>query len=389
MATLLLFVIYISFIGLGIPDSLFGTAWPAIYAEFHLPISWASFVSVTICCGTVVSSMMSARVIRMLGTNKVAAVSTAMTAAALLGFSLSGNLLAMCLWAVPLGLGAGAIDTALNNYVALHYSARVMSFLHCFFGVGVTVSPFVLSLVISGEQGWRGGYRIAFGIQLVITLLLFFTLPVWHKVHPPAESGGQGGGRDLSLREIARIPGVKLMWSLFITSCAIECTCGNWASTFLVEYKHVPAERAARIVMFYYAGMTLGRLLSGLLAAKLDSWKIIRLGQIVLGAALAVLLLPGAPEAAAAALFLVGLGNGPLFPNFNYLTPKNFGEEASQSVMGTQMAASYVGIMVAPAVCGVLGQWIHMGIFPLYLAAFYLIMLAATQRIKRVLRVTL
>ena len=179
------------------------------------------------------------------------------------------------------------------------------------------------------------------------------------------------------------------MWSLFITSCAIECTCGNWASTFLVEYKHVPAERAARIVMFYYAGMTLGRLLSGLLAAKLDSWKIIRLGQIVLGAALAVLLLPGAPEAAAAALFLVGLGNGPLFPNFNYLTPKNFGEEASQSVMGTQMAASYVGIMVAPAVCGVLGQWIHMGIFPLYLAAFYLIMLAATRRVKRVLRVTL
>ena len=254
MAALLLIVIYISFIGLGIPDSLFGTAWPAIYAEFHLPISCASFVSVTICCGTVVSSMMSAKVIRLLGTNKVAAVSTAMTAAALLGFSLSGNLLAMCLCAVPLGLGAGAIDTALNNYVALHYSARVMSFLHCFFGVGVTVSPFVLSLVISGEQGWRGGYRIAFGIQLVITLLLFFTLPVWRKVHPPAESGGQGGGRDLSLREIARIPGVKLMWSLFITSCAIECTCGNWASTFLVEYKHVPAERAARIVMFYYAG---------------------------------------------------------------------------------------------------------------------------------------
>ena len=273
MAALLLIVIYISFIGLGIPDSLFGTAWPAIYAEFHLPISCASFVSVTICCGTVVSSMMSAKVIRLLGTNKVAAVSTAMTAAALLGFSLSGNLLAMCLCAVPLGLGAGAIDTALNNYVALHYSARVMSFLHCFFGVGVTVSPFVLSLVISGEQGWRGGYRIAFGIQLVITLLLFFTLPVWRKVHPPAESGGQGGGRDLSLREIARIPGVKLMWSLFITSCAIECTCGNWASTFLVEYKHVPAERAARIVMFYYAGMTLGRLLSGLLAAKLEDRK--------------------------------------------------------------------------------------------------------------------
>lgn len=387
MATLLLIVIYVSFIGLGIPDSLFGTAWPAIYGEFQLPISFASFVSVTICCGTIVSSMVSARVIRRLGTNKVSAISTAMTAAALLGFSFSGNLLMMCLWAVPLGLGAGAIDTALNNYVALHYSARVMSFLHCFFGVGVSISPFVLSLVISGELGWRGGYRIAFGIQLAITLLLVFTLPLWYKVHPPAEAGEQGGGRDLRLGEIARIPGVKLMWCLFITSCAIECTCGNWASTFLVEYKHVPAERAARIVMFYYVGMALGRFLSGILAAKLDSWRIIRLGQITLGGALAVLLLPGAPAIAAAALFLVGLGNGPLFPNFNYLTPRNFGEEASQSVMGTQMAASYVGIMAAPAVCGLLGQWLSMGIFPIYLAAFYLVMLLATRRLKRLLHV--
>lgn len=389
MATLLLIVIYLSFIGLGIPDSLFGTAWPAVYAEFQLPISFASFVSVTICCGTIVSSVMSAKIIRLLGTNKVAAVSTAITAAALLGFSFSENLPAMCLCAVPLGLGAGAIDTALNNYVALHYSARVMSFLHCFFGIGVTISPFILSQVIGGKAGWRGGYRIAFIIQLAITALLACTLPVWGKVHPVTEAGPQKRTKDLRLGEIARIPGVKLMWVLFIASCAIECTCGNWASTFLVEYKHVPAERAARIVMFYYAGMTLGRLLSGLLAAKLDSWKIIRLGQITLGAALALLLLPGAPEVAAAALFLVGLGNGPLFPNFNYLTPRNFGEEASQSVMGTQMAASYVGIMAAPAVCGVLGQWIHMGIFPFYLAAFYLMMLAATRRVKRVLRATL
>ena len=389
MAALLLIVIYLSFIGLGIPDSLFGTAWPAVYAEFQLPISFASFVSVTICCGTIVSSVMSAKIIRLLGTNRVAAISTAMTAAALLGFSFSGSLPAMCLWAIPLGLGAGAIDTALNNYVALHYSARVMSFLHCFFGIGVTISPFVLSQVIDGELGWRGGYRIAFGIQLAVTALLAVTLPVWGKVHPATEAGAQEQAKDLRLGEIARIPGVKLMWTLFIASCAIECTCGNWASTFLVEYKHVPAEQAARIVMFYYAGMALGRFLSGLLAARLDSWRIIGIGQAVLGAALAILLLPGAPWIAGTGLFLVGLGNGPLFPNFNYLTPKNFGEEASQSVMGTQMAASYVGIMVAPAVCGVLGQWIHMGIFPLYLAAFYLIMLAATRRIKRVLRVTL
>ncbi len=383
MATILLTVIYIAFIGLGIPDSLFGTAWPAIYTEFHLPISCASLVSATICCGTIASSMLSARVIRRFGTNVVSAVSTALTAAALLGFSFSENLLAVCLLAIPLGLGAGAIDTALNNYVAIHYSARVMSFLHCFYGVGVSVSPFVLSLVIGGKSGWRGGYRIAFGIQLAITLLLVVTLPVWHKVHGPSETAEGGGARDLTLGEIARIPGVKLMWTLFIASCAIECTCGNWASTFLVEYKHTPPERAARIVMFYYVGMALGRFLSGLLAAKLDSWRIIRLGEMTLGIALAVLLLPGSPPLAAAGLFLVGLGNGPLFPNFNYLTPQNFGEEASQSVMGTQMAAAYGGIMIAPAVCGLLGQRFTMGIFPFYLIAFYLVMLLAARQMKR------
>ena len=382
MATLLLIVIYVSFIGLGIPDSLFGTAWPAIYGEFHLPISFASFVSVTICCGTIVSSVMSAKIIRLLGTNRVAAISTAMTAAALLGFSISGSLPAMCLWAIPLGLGAGAIDTALNNYVALHYSARVMSFLHCFFGIGVTISPFVLSQVIDGELGWRGGYRIAFGIQLAVTALLAVTLPVWGKVHPVTEAGAQEQAKDLRLGEIARIPGVKLMWTLFIASCAIECTCGNWASTFLVEVRHMAAEQAAGLVMLYYAGMALGRFLSGLLAARLDSWRIIGIGQAVLGAALAILLLPGAPWIAGTGLFLVGLGNGPLFPNFNYLTPRNFGQEASQAVMGAQMAASYAGILAAPAVCGVLGQAVHMGIFPVYLLVFYFIMLAASRKAR-------
>ncbi len=389
MATLLLIVIYVSFVGLGIPDSLFGTAWPAIYTEFQLPISFASFVSVTICCGTIVSSMMSAKVIRRLGTNRVAAVSTAMTAAALLGFSFSGNLLVMCLCAVPLGLGAGAIDTALNNYVALHYSARVMSFLHCFFGIGVTISPFVLSLVIDSGLGWRGGYRIAFGIQAAITLLLAATLPVWGKVHPVSAGEEQEQVRDLSLREVARIPGVKLMWFLFIASCAIECTCGNWASTFLVEHKGLGAERAAGIVTFYYMGMALGRFLSGVAASRLDSWRIIRLGQITLGGAMVILLIPGPAWLAAAGLFLVGLGNGPMFPNFNYLTPRNFGADVSQAVIGTQMAASYVGIMLAPAVCGLLGQWINMGVFPFYLAFFYLLMLAATRRVRRVLGVNL
>lgn len=385
MATILLIVIYIAFIGLGIPDSLFGTAWPAIYTEFGLPISFASFVTVIISCGTIVSSMASARVIGRFGTNRVSAFSTAMTAAALLGFSCSSSLIAMCLFAVPLGLGAGAIDTALNNYVALHYSATHMSFLHCFYGIGVTVSPYILSLVISGNHGWRGGYKIAFGIQLVITLVLLFTLPLWSKAHGSENTSDGKEAKALTFREIIQIPGVKLMWCLFITSCAIEYTCGGWGSTFLVEYKQILPEHAAKIIMYYYAGMALGRFLSGVLATRLNSWQIIKIGQCILGAALVILLLPLPAFLSAVGLFMVGLGNGPLFPNFNYLTPQNFGEEVSQSVIGTQMAASYVGIMAAPAVCGILGQNISMGVFPVYLLVFYCIMLITTRRVRTVL----
>lgn len=386
MATLLLIIIYIAFIGLGIPDSLWGTAWPAIYTEFDLPISFASFVSVIISCGTIISSMVSSRVIRHFGTNRVSFVSTAMTALALIGFSCSGNFLLLCLFAVPLGLGAGAIDTALNNYVSLHYSATHMSFLHCFYGIGVSVSPYILSLVISGEYGWRGGYRIAFLIQFSITLILFATLPVWKKAHGRAELSDDHNGKSITLLETVKIPGVKLMWCLFIASCAIECTCGGWGSTFLVEYKHIAAEQAAKFVMFYYVGMALGRFLSGVLAVWPDSWQIIRIGECTLGIAILTLLLPVPSQIVVMGLFLVGLGNGPLFPNFNYLTPQNFGSDVSQSVMGTQMAASYIGIMLAPAACGFLGQTIGMGIFPIYLAAFYVMLIVMTGRAKQILQ---
>ncbi len=387
MATILLVVIYMAFIGLGIPDSLFGTAWPAIYPEFQLPISSAGFVTVTISSGTIVASMVSAGVISRFGTEKVSAFSTAMTAAALLGFSCSGNLLMLCLSAIPLGLGAGAIDTALNNYVAVHYSAVHMSFLHCFYGVGVSVSPFILSMVIDGEQGWRGGYRAAFWIQLCISLVLIFTLPIWKMAHGNRGGERKQGGKALTIKEIMKIPGVKIMWCLFITSCAIEYTCGGWGSTFLVEYRHTGVEQAAGMVMFYYMGMALGRFCSGVLAVRLNSWQIIRIGQCVLGAAIVMLLLPLPGSVSALGLFLVGLGNGPLFPNFNYLTPQNFGEDASQSVMGTQMAAAYAGILAAPAVCGILGQCFGMGIFPAYLLVFFLIMIVSTRKIKRILQV--
>ena len=383
MSTLLLIVIYAAFIGLGIPDSLFGAAWPAVYKEFDLPISAANFVTMIIPCGTIVSSLLSSRLIARYGTNKLTAFSTLLTALALLGFSFSGNLLFFCLFAFPLGLGAGAVDTALNNYVALHYSASSMSFLHCFYGIGVSLSPYILSMVINGPAGWRGGYRIASGIQLAIALLLFGTLPLWSKAHGKEVTETTANTKNLSFGEIARIPGVKGMWCLFITSCGIEYTCGNWGSTFLVEARRMTADQAAGLVVFYYVGMALGRLISGLLASRLHSWKIIRMGQLVLGAALLLLLLPVSPYTSAAGLFLVGLGNGPLFPNFNYLTPENFGADVSQSVMGTQMAVSYVGIMLVPALFGVLGQWMGVELFPFYLLIFYVVMLGMTGKVKK------
>ena len=385
MATLLLAVIYTAFIGLGIPDSLFGTAWPAIYREFSLPISFASFVTVTTSCGTVVSSLMSSQVIRRFGTARVSAFSTALTAVALLGFSFSGSFWLLILCAIPLGLGAGAIDTALNNYVALHYSATHMSFLHCFYGVGVSLSPYVLSLVISGPQGWRGGYRTAFAMQLVIALLLFLTLPLWKKVQG-VRTDGEGGEEKtnaLPVRKVLKLPGVKGMCLLFVASVGIEVTAGSWGATFLVESKGVTEDRAAWYVMFYYIGMAVGRFLSGVLAAKLHSWQIIRLGMVVLGAALVVLLLPVPPVWSAVGLFLVGLGNGPMFPNYNYLAPESFGPEVSQSVIGTQMAFSYIGVMLVPTVFGVLGQVVTVALFPAYLTAFFLVMVVFTVKVRQ------
>ena len=380
MATILLIVIYIDFIGLGIPDSLFGAAWPAIYTEFGLPISYASFVTVIIYGGTVASSLLSAKVINRFGTAKVTAVSTALTAAGLLGFSFSGGLIWLCLFAVPLGLGAGAIDSALNNYIALHYKATHMSFLHCAYGVGVTLSPYLMALALSDNNDWRGGYRIAFFIQIGITAVTLFSLPLWSKIrrintHDEEEDAAP---RTLKLTELIKMPSVRAVWLIFFGSCAIEFTCGSWGSTFLVQSKGMSAENAAKIITFYYAGIAIGRFLSGILAAKLPSWRIIRIGQITIITAIGLLMLPLPVYVAAAGLFLVGLGNGPIYPNLIHLTPKNFGRDISQSVMGSQMAAASIGIMVMPPMFGLLAQGISTDIFPYFLLIMFAVMAVST-----------
>lgn len=385
MATILLIIIYLAFIALGLPDSLFGTAWPAIYEEFALPFSFGSFITVIMTCGTILSSIMSTRLIVRFGTGKVTAISTALTVLALIGNAFAGSFFSICLLAIPLGLGAGAVDTGLNNYVAIHYSSAQMSLLHCFFGVGISISPYIMSRFLSMESGWRGGYRFAFFIQLAIALILLFTLPLWKKV-AAKDSHEEAPMKALSIKELAGIPGVKTMWLLFVVSCAIEYTAGSWGSTYLVEAKGMHADGAAEVVLFYYIGMTVGRLLSGILATKLSCWKIIRFGMIVLGAAVVILLLPVPAVVISIALFLIGLGNGPMFPNFTYLTPMNFGEDISQSVIGTQMAASSVGIMVVPAFCGLLGQVFGMRVFPIYLTVLFALMVLGIVNIQNTMR---
>ncbi len=379
MATILLIVIYIDFIGLGIPDSLFGAAWPAIYTEFGLPISYASFVTVIIYGGTVISSLLSARVINRFGTAKVTAVSTALTAVGLLGFSLSGGLIWLCLFAVPLGLGAGAIDSGLNNYIALHYKATHMSFLHCAYGVGVMLSPYLMSLALSDNNNWRGGYRIAFFIQIGITAVTILSIPLWSRIRSiDIHEDDDVRPRTIKLTELIKMPSVRAVWLMFFGSCAIEFTCGSWGSTFLVQSKGMSAEDAAKIITFYYAGIALGRFLSGMLAARLPSWRIIHMGQAAIITAIVLLALPLPFYVAAIGLFLVGLGNGPIYPNLVHLTPKNFGRDISQSVMGSQMAFASVGTMVMPPIFGLLAQNISTDIFPYFLLIMFIVMIVST-----------
>lgn len=385
MATVLLVIIYLAFISLGLPDSLFGTAWPAIYPEFSLPFSMGSIFTVIMTCGTITSSLFSSRVIAKYGTNKVTAVSTAMTAAALLGFSVSGSFLPLCFLAIPLGLGAGAIDSGLNNYVALHYTSSQMSLLHCFYGIGITISPYLMSRLLVTSAGWRGGYRVAFFIQVGIALVLFLTLPLWKKVGGK-EAQEETPVKVLSLRELSKIPGVKNMWLLFLTSCGIENATNCWGSTFLVEAKGMAPDQAAKVMIFYFVGFTLGRLLSGILATRLSCWKIIRMGMLVMGAAVLLLLLPLPGFTVVLALFLLGMGNSPLFPNFTYLTPQNFGADISQSVIGAQMAASNTGFLAAPLLCGLLGQIFGMGVFPIYLAVLFVCLGFGAAHIQKTMK---
>lgn len=373
MATLLLIVIFIDFIGLGIPDSLFGAAWPAINSDFGLPISAANAVTVTMTVCSIISSLMSSKLTEKFSTSKIAAVSTALTAVGLFGFSISKNIYMMFFFTLFLGFGAGAIDAVLNNYVAVHYRASHMNFLHCFYGIGVTLSPYLMSLALK-NRSWQSGYHLAFIIQLVISIIAFASLPLWQKNGRLSESSDEKSEKS-SFAELIKLPGIKSTWLVFFGSCALEYVGGTWSSSFLVNSRGITVDRAALFVTVYYGGIAFGRFLSGIFSSKLKPQQIILIGTILIIPAIVLVSQPFIPNLIAVGMFLIGLGNGPLYPNMVHLTPIRFGAQRSQAVMGSQMAAAYIGILSMPTLTGFLAQKFSTDIFPYCLAVLYGIML--------------
>ena len=373
----LLVVIYIAFIGLGVPDSLIGSAWPAIHTELNIPVEAISIITFLISGCTVLSSMFSSNILNKLGTAKVTAFSTAMTAVALLGFSFTQSFRVMIPLAIVLGLGAGAIDSGLNNYVALHFKASHMNFLHCFYGIGVSLSPYLMSQALS-DAGWRGGYRYAFYIQLGITILLILSVPMWKKTSASEEQEKEKSV-NLTLFQMAKMSEVRLVWIIMLATNAIEYACGVWGSTYLVEEKGFEAENGALALTIYYVGMSIGRFVSGLLADKISTWKRIGIGTVILAPAVVIMLLPLHAAVSVIGLFLIGLGNGSIYPNMIHLTPHNFGKEVSQSIMGSQIAFAYIGVMSAPIIVSLVSGIFGMKIYPAMLAVLYVVMVISLK----------
>ena len=375
MATLLVIIIFVTYVGLGIPDSLFGTAWPAIYTEFDLPISYSNFVTGLMYIGTIISSLLSARLTKKLGTPLVVAISTALTAVAILGFSFSKNISMLCFCAIPLGLGAGAIDNVLNSYVALNYKATHVNFLHCSYGVGVVLSPFLMSLALKNSNNWQGGYKTMFFFQLALTIICFISLPVWKKVKE--QKAEEEETKVVSIKELLQIPIARASLVIYYGSCAIESVCLAWGSTFLVNSKGLTPEKAAKMITFYFIGMTLGRFLSGVLVNKISPKKIIIIGELITFVAI-IFTFAVNPKLAGFGLFLIGLGNGPIFPNMTHLTPIHMGRDVSQSFIGLQGAISYGSILLSPITFGLLAQHLTTDIFSIFQIIAWLVTAIAT-----------
>ena len=385
VSLLLLIIIYLSFISLGLPDSLLGSAWPSMYSLLNVPLHYAGYISMVVAGGTIISSVFSARIIRRFGTGIVTAVSVFMTAAALIGFSFARSFphsfFYLCLCAVPLGLGAGSVDAALNNYVALHYKARHMSWLHCFWGIGASIGPLIMASYLLKEKGlWNLGYRTIGIIQFCLVLLLFISLPLW-KSKSAAESPRRRS--SLKFRELFRITGVKEALTAFFCYCTIEILTGFWGASFLVFERGISPEIAAKWISLYYIGITSGRFLSGFITLKLSNRQMVRLGQIITGCGIVVLVLPFGNSTLLPGLFMIGFGCAPIYPSLLHETPKNFGEENSQAIIGIQMASAYIGITIMPPIFGCLASYTSFNILPAFIGIILVIKIIMTETLNR------
>ena len=380
MLHLLLGIIYLAFISLGLPDSLLGSAWPAMYREFAVPVSYAGGISAIISIGTVISSLQSDRLTKRLGTGRVTALSVLTTAVALFGFSVSHSFAALCLWAIPYGLGAGSVDASLNNYVALHYASRHMSWLHCMWGLGASLGPYIMGYALT-DGGWSTGYRIIALLQFALAAALLLTLPLWKT--RAADAAGAERLPPLPRKKVIRIPGAKEVMAVFFCYCAVEQTAILWASSYLALRWGLSAQEAASHASLFFVGITAGRALSGFLTLKFNDAQMIRLGQAVLLAGVLCLLLPFGTSSALTGLVLVGLGCAPVYPSIIHSTPDRFGADQSQAIIGIQMASAYVGTCLMPPLFGLIANHISVSLLPPYLLVLLAMMALMHERLLK------
>ncbi len=384
MVSLLLAIIYIAFISLGLPDSLLGSAWPVMYKELNAPLSYAGIISMIISAGTIVSSLFSDKVTRKLGAGLVTAISVFLTASALFGFSISGSFFMLCLFAIPYGLGAGAVDAALNNYVALHYNSRQMSWLHCFWGVGASISPYIMGYAIGAGHGWRNGYSVVSMIQIILTVLLFLSLPLWKKCNntiPDSEDYES----PIGLKDALKIKGVIFVLISFFSYCAFESTAGLWVGTYLVENLGMNSQTAANFASLFYLGITFGRFLCGFIADKFGDKNMIRMGVATMFLGVVLVMIPvNITIIPLVGLMIAGIGAAPVYPCIIHATPNNFGKENSHAIIGIQMASAYVGSTFMPPVFGFLAENVNIAIYPFYLLVFVVLLFVMSEKVNRV-----
>lgn len=377
--TTLLIIIYVSFISLGLPDSVLGSIWPQMQLDLHAGVSLAGYISMTITAGTVISSILSDRMVRRFGVGKVTAVSVLMTAVALLGFSLSPNVVFLFLFAIPLGLGAGSVDVALNNFVALHYEAKHMSWLHCFWGIGASAGPAIVAATLSRGASWRVGYGIISGLQMLLCIALFLGIPLWNRVSGRNTAQQTKQAPAISIPKLLRKKGVLPLLCGFVFYCAMESTGGLWGATFIHNRYHISTSDAALTSTLYFGALTVGRMASGFAASRFSDKALIRVGLWTAAVGMVLTLLAGHAWLAMGGIFLMGFGFAPIYPAMLHATPAYFGAEQSQQVMGLEMAFAYVGSTCFPPLFGALTTYFGTAIYPVYLLICAALAIAASE----------